>query len=321
MKNRILTLALSMSILLVSVPFSMTPYVNATSVNGTWQEAYTELLKNPENQREWYGDGYDFYVDNEFALRDIDGNGIPELVLLGQMPQSDESYHWVDIYTFNKGLQSMDDRLLLQYGYVSISENPEFPGLFPANDASGFASYYITIKNGQFDCTLISSLFEEFVYGNAGAPVINEWENGELSILEAYSINDANIAKVINGFTSTSQSAIKVVLNGKQLQFDQPPIIEQGRTLVPLRAIFEALGAKVDWENSTQTVTAVKGDISITLQIGSNTLYKNGKGIHLDVPAKIVNGRTLVPARAVAESFGAEVSWDQDTQTVTIRAS
>ena len=115
-----------------------------------------------------------------------------------------------------------------------------------------------------------------------------------------------------------SSDEIKVLVNGTALVFDQAPIIENGRTLVPLRAIFEALGADVHWEQSTQTVTAVRGDMTVTLTIGSSILTRNGDQVTLDVPAKIVNGRTLVPARAVAESFGADVKWDQATNTVTI---
>jgi len=111
---------------------------------------------------------------------------------------------------------------------------------------------------------------------------------------------------------------IKVLVNGAAVTFDQPPIIENGRTLVPLRAIFEALGATVEWEQSTQTVTAVKDDVTIVLKIGDSFLTKNGERIALDVPAKIVGGRTLVPARAVAESFGADVQWNGTTRTVTI---
>ena len=118
--------------------------------------------------------------------------------------------------------------------------------------------------------------------------------------------------------TAPPTQEIKVLVNGAAVTFDQPPIIENGRTLVPLRAIFEALGATVEWEQSTQTVTAVKDDITIILKIGDVFLTKNGERITLDVPAKIVGGRTLVPARAVAESFGAEVGWDQATRTVTI---
>ena len=111
---------------------------------------------------------------------------------------------------------------------------------------------------------------------------------------------------------------IKVLVNGTTLTFDQPPVVVDGRTLVPLRAIFEALGAEVDYEQSTQTVTAVRGNDTVSLTIGSNILTKNGEQIMLDVPAQIIGGRTLVPARAIAESFGAEVVWDPATRVVTI---
>jgi len=111
---------------------------------------------------------------------------------------------------------------------------------------------------------------------------------------------------------------IKVLLNGEAISFDQPPIIENGRTLVPLRAIFEAMGADVEWDNATRTVTAELDGVNISLTIGSNILYRNGEAVTLDVPAKIEGGRTLVPVRAIAESFGAEVGWVQSTRTVTI---
>lgn len=111
---------------------------------------------------------------------------------------------------------------------------------------------------------------------------------------------------------------IKVLLNGEQLYFDQPPIIKEDRTLVPLRAIFEALGANVDWNQDTQTVTANKDEINISMTIGSNTMQKNNSSITLDVSAQIVNDRTLVPARAIAEAFGCNVEWNGDEQTVTI---
>ena len=100
--------------------------------------------------------------------------------------------------------------------------------------------------------------------------------------------------------------------------FDQLPIIENGRTLVPLRAIFEKIGADVEWNGDTQTVTATKGDISISLTINNTTAYKNGQLITLDVPAKIVSGRTLVPVRFVSDCFGVGVDWNGDIQSVIL---
>lgn len=113
-------------------------------------------------------------------------------------------------------------------------------------------------------------------------------------------------------------SVIKVIVNGSKVAFDQPPVLESGRTLVPLRAIFEALGAEVNWDEKTQTVEATKASKVISLQIGSTSLYVDGVVVVLDVPAKLINSRTLVPVRAISEAFGCKVDWNGDTQTVTV---
>jgi len=119
-------------------------------------------------------------------------------------------------------------------------------------------------------------------------------------------------------FTESDKSEIKVTLYGKKLSFDQPPVIENGRTLVPLRAIFEALNAEVAWDGETQTVRAIRYGTYIELQIGSNEMKVNNRIITLDVPAKTINDRTMVPARAIAEAFGCSVSWDAENNAVII---
>ncbi len=111
---------------------------------------------------------------------------------------------------------------------------------------------------------------------------------------------------------------INVKVNGEDIQFSQSPVIIGGRTLVPLRAIFTALGADVEWEQSTKTAIAKKANETIRISIGSNELIKSGKIKYLDVPAKLINDNTMVPARAVAEAFGADVDWNNDTRTVII---
>lgn len=111
-----------------------------------------------------------------------------------------------------------------------------------------------------------------------------------------------------------------VLFNGTQLTFDVEPVNENYRILVPLRTIFEALGAQVQWHGETNSITAVKGDVSITLQIGSKVAIKNGNVIYLDVPARAINNRTLVPLRFVSEAFGAQVNWD-GIRTITINTN
>lgn len=118
----------------------------------------------------------------------------------------------------------------------------------------------------------------------------------------------------------TAAEMPQIVIDNTRLDvpMDQLPFIEDGRTLVPLRSIFEALGASVAWEEATQKVTARKGDVQIELTVDSSTAYINGRAVTLDKPAKVINGRTFVPLRFVGEAFGATVSWLADSDTVAI---
>lgn len=110
------------------------------------------------------------------------------------------------------------------------------------------------------------------------------------------------------------RTGVKAVINGEEPKMDVQPIVEHGRTLLAFRPLAEALGADVDYNHETQLVTVVKGDMTITLTIGNSIAYVNGKPHTLDVPAKLVNGRTLVPLRFIAESLGLRVLWESDTQ-------
>lgn len=111
---------------------------------------------------------------------------------------------------------------------------------------------------------------------------------------------------------------IKVLLNGVPVSFDVPPVIEHGRTLVPFRAIGEALGVMVHWDNANRRVIAEKSSSLIELPVGSSTAKVNGQPVELDVPATIRQGRTLVPLRFFSQAFGAAVHWDNASHTVTI---
>ena len=115
-----------------------------------------------------------------------------------------------------------------------------------------------------------------------------------------------------------ASSNVKVILDGKELSFDVPPQIVSGRTMVPLRAIFEAMGAKINWDASSLTVTAIRDNTEVILKIGSIKPTVNGIPVFLDQPGIIVDGRTLAPLRFVAEAFGGSVEWNDKTQTATI---
>lgn len=118
---------------------------------------------------------------------------------------------------------------------------------------------------------------------------------------------------------------VNVVINGEELESDQPAVIIDSRTMVPMRAIAEALDVEVDWVADTKTVVFAKDDVTAELTIGETVLNVTAAGVtvpvEIDAPAVIVNSRTLVPVRFISENFGAEVEWDGDTKTVTITSA
>ena len=111
---------------------------------------------------------------------------------------------------------------------------------------------------------------------------------------------------------------IKIVINGEEKTFDQMPVMISNRVLVPLRAIFETLGAKVSWNNETNTATGVRNDKQVKITIGDQTAKVNGKAVSLDVGAMLINDRTMVPVRFIAESLGADVKWIDSENKVDI---
>ncbi len=118
---------------------------------------------------------------------------------------------------------------------------------------------------------------------------------------------------------SSPDKEISVILNGKKLLFpEQPPIISNDRVLVPVREIFEALGANVKWKAETRTVLSSKGSATVSLSIDSNKIYVNGTEKIIDVPAQLINSKTMVPVRAVSESYKCDVQWIAENRTVII---
>ena len=117
---------------------------------------------------------------------------------------------------------------------------------------------------------------------------------------------------------ASAEEPINVFVNEKEVEFDVSPAIINSRTMVPLRAIFEALGAEVDWDEETRTVTAWRDEVYINVTIDSNVMFVCGKPVSLDSPAIIMDSRTLVPVRAISESFGCEVEWIADKRDVMI---
>ncbi len=139
-------------------------------------------------------------------------------------------------------------------------------------------------------------------------------------------------------FTSVSASAAKntaldvvvslqidnpiMVVNGLKTEIDDgrgtTPIVNNGRTLVPIRAIIEAFGGMVNWDNATRTVTIVVDEDIIKLTIDNTVASVNNQSVVLDVAPAVHNGRTMLPIRFVAESLNLGVAWEDSTSTVSI---
>ena len=148
----------------------------------------------------------------------------------------------------------------------------------------------------------------------------------EEGVRPAFYLNEAS-AQVKSGsgtetdpyiLEGTPQNGIAVFSNGEQVNFEQEPYIENDHTLVGMRGAFESLGADVDWNVEDKTVTAVKDDTKIQLQIDSNIMLVNNKIVELETTARLVNDNTMVPIRAVSEAFGARVEWVADLQRVVV---
>ncbi len=118
----------------------------------------------------------------------------------------------------------------------------------------------------------------------------------------------------------SENAVIRVHLNGHILSFDTDPIEVDGTTLVGYRAIMEALGAEVIWDEETQTVTASKDDKTISLTIDSDIAYVNGEPKKLLKAPKIEGNSTMIPVRFMAEELGMKVEWDDNGKLITINS-
>ncbi|MDR2712277.1 MAG: copper amine oxidase N-terminal domain-containing protein, partial [Clostridiales bacterium] len=130
------------------------------------------------------------------------------------------------------------------------------------------------------------------------------------------------VTLLIAFFSSASLAAeIKIIFNGTEMKLDQDPIMENGRVLVPFRHIFQAMNMKVDYNFETQEIKAGRGGaVLIELQVDNRYAQVRGEQKILDVAPRLIakTSRTVVPLRFVTENAGAQVDWDDKTQTVTI---
>lgn len=117
---------------------------------------------------------------------------------------------------------------------------------------------------------------------------------------------------------ASADTEVKIFVDGQQISFDSAPVIIDGTTLAPMRAIFEAIGSDVQWDQATKTATGTKDGKVVSVQIGNEYGYKGGEAIKLLQPAQLINSRTMVPLRFISESLDCDVQWDGNSKTITI---
>ncbi len=125
-------------------------------------------------------------------------------------------------------------------------------------------------------------------------------------------------AIMIFAATAAMAADITVLVNGEKVEFDRQPELQNGKVMIPFRFVAEKLGATVAWEEETQTIfTSLNGSFS-TMQIGNQSIFVDGKTFVSEIAPFIVVDRTLVSEEALEQSLGADVTWDEAAQTVTI---
>ncbi|MBQ4527374.1 MAG: leucine-rich repeat protein [Clostridia bacterium] len=175
-------------------------------------------------------------------------------------------------------------------------------------------SVSVIMYNAFHDCTLLESIY---VGGNSllnsigsyaftGCPFVNIMAP-EGSFAWEYAANNR------------IDKRVSVTIDGKELYFEVYPVIIAGRTLVPMRVIFEAVGASVEWNEEKRSVTSVKDGKEIVLTIDSDTMMVDSKEYKLDTTPRIIADATLVPLRAISEALGYEVSWNDAQRRVEIK--
>lgn len=115
----------------------------------------------------------------------------------------------------------------------------------------------------------------------------------------------------------------RLKISGKHLNFDLPPVIKADRTLIPVRAITQGMGASVEWDEKNQIIVIERGDVKVTLVIGDSRLRIEEDGVvrymEMDIPAQLHSNRTFVPLRFIAEALGGRVNYDDETGDIDVQ--
>jgi len=142
--------------------------------------------------------------------------------------------------------------------------------------------------------------------------------NGDGQIGDGTTENRHIPIKIMNSVRQPASPIVNIVIDGNAINLDVPPRIVNGYTMAPLRSILEEMGASVDYNSATMTITARKGGNVVVMPIGSTSPSVNGKVVKIPYPIEIANGRAIAPLRFIVEAFGGTVDWNARTWTATV---
>ena len=227
-------------------------------------------------------------------------------------PHDKTEMEWLDfIEDYYGGYQYMHANMraicetINGYEYVKITYGPEIEGI----------RYYDTLYIGGPKCEygfICENTSPEKPYDAVLRAVVESAQYDD----------DASATPVVSNPNVPVDDTIKIYVDGNRIYSDADPVIISERTLVPIRAVAEAMGCTVNWDSYTRTVRIQRGDMTVDVIVDDTTILKMWGGgvqeIHADVPATIINSRTFVPIRVVSEAFGAKVDWDANTKSVII---
>jgi len=202
------------------------------------------------------------------------------------------------------------------YGLIDMNENIIVP-FNEYNTIYGFSEGYFQFSRGLYPGEITSGYMD--TKGNE----VFVFDSPDISALTGNGFQEGMLAICIGDtygylMKRDSSSPIRIKLDGKFINLPVDPVSENGYTLVPFRAVFESLGAKVDWDGTTKTITGTKDETKIILKQDSKDAIANGEHKTLPVPVKAINGVTFVPVRFVAESLGIKVEWDGTNRIVKL---
>ncbi|MCQ2559593.1 MAG: copper amine oxidase N-terminal domain-containing protein [Clostridia bacterium] len=276
------------------------------------KEAKAILKVNYETHKKYFSYDNTWKIFNRYYLYDIDKNGVPELLV---QEGSCEADFVMVVYKYaNNKLVKIGK---ISSGHSSFYTYPEANGiiLHMCHMGGEQITIYSIVNNSIKKEQVFDGYFPDSPYVYYGAEQeYKPYVEGSRAVPWAY-VNDYSLLN--DYFNMDANSEIKVYICGGRVKFDVSPVVESGRILVPVRAIFEeALSGTVTWNEATDTVLINRYDDNISITVGSKTALVNNVKHTLDVPARKINNRVLVPLRFVGEQLGRHVEWVKETKEV-----